>query len=54
MTHFFETLASEHEMMLSETAQQLAAVESFGNVPLIVRGAGQPKPAFGDQAQAFQ
>ena len=51
---FFETLASEHEMMLSETAQQLLAIESFGNVPLIVMGAGQPQPAFGDQAQAFQ
>jgi pimeloyl-ACP methyl ester carboxylesterase len=51
---FLETLASEHEMMLSETAQQLAAVESFGNIPLIVMGAGQPQPAFGDQAQAFQ
>jgi pimeloyl-ACP methyl ester carboxylesterase len=51
---FLETLASEHEMMLSETAQQLAAVESFGNVPLIVMGAGQPQSAFGDQAQAFQ
>jgi pimeloyl-ACP methyl ester carboxylesterase len=51
---FLETLASEHEMMLSETAQQLAAVESFGNVPLIVIGAGRPQPAFGDQAQAFQ
>jgi hypothetical protein len=41
-------------MMLSETAQQLAAIESFGDVPLIVMGAGQPQPAFGDQAQAFQ
>jgi len=51
---FLETLASEHEMMLSESARQLAAVESFGNVPLIVMGAGQPQPAFGDQAQAFQ
>jgi len=51
---FFETLASEHEMMLSETTRQLAAIESFGNVPLIVMGAGQPQPAFGDQAQAFQ
>ena len=51
---FFETLASEHGMMLSDTARQLAAVESFGNVPLIVMGAGQPQPAFGDQAQAFQ
>ncbi len=49
-----EMLASEHEMMLSKTAQQLAAVESFGNVPLIVMGAGRPQPAFGDQAQAFQ
>ena len=51
---FFEALASEHEMMLSETARQLAAIESFGDVPLIVMGAGQPQPAFGDQAQAFQ
>ena len=51
---FLETLASEHEMMLSETARQLAAIESFGNVPLIVMGAGRPQPAFGDQAQAFQ
>jgi len=51
---FLETLASEHEMMLSETTRQLAAIKSFGNLPLIVMGAGQPQPAFGDQAQAFQ
>jgi hypothetical protein len=40
---FFETLASEHEMMSSETAQQLAAIESFGDAPLIVMGASQPE-----------
>jgi hypothetical protein len=41
-------------MMLTEPAQQLAAIESFGNVPLMVMGAGQPQAAVGDQAQAFQ
>jgi pimeloyl-ACP methyl ester carboxylesterase len=51
---FYETLASEHAMMMAESAQQVAAIESFGDMPLIVLASGKPNPAFGDSAEAFQ
>lgn len=51
---YLETLASEHAMMFEEGGEQAAAVESFGDVPLIVLASGQPNPHFGDSAEAFQ
>ena len=32
----------------------MSAIESFGDIPLVVVGAGKPNPAFGEQAEAFQ
>ena len=51
---YYQTLASEHAMMMAESAQQVAAIESFGEVPLIVLASGKPNPVFGDSAEAFQ
>jgi len=46
-------IASELQTF-SESADQAAAVESFGDTPLVVIAAGRPNPAFGEQAEAFQ
>ena len=46
-------IASELQAF-AESADQAAAVESFGDTPLVVLAAGRPNPAFGDQADAYQ
>ena len=51
---FYQTLASEHAMMMADSAQQVIAIESFGEVPLVVLASGKPNLAFGDSAEAFQ
>jgi pimeloyl-ACP methyl ester carboxylesterase len=51
---YYQTLASEHAMMMAESAEQVAAIESFGDMPLIVLASGKPNPVFGDSAEAFQ
>jgi pimeloyl-ACP methyl ester carboxylesterase len=51
---FYQTLASEHDMMMAESGEQVAAIESFGDMPLIVLASGEPNPAFGGSAEAFQ
>jgi pimeloyl-ACP methyl ester carboxylesterase len=51
---YLEMLASEHAMLITADAAQVAAIESFGDIPLVVVGAGQPNPAFGEAAGAFQ
>jgi pimeloyl-ACP methyl ester carboxylesterase len=51
---YFQTLASEHAMMMADSADQVTAIESFGETPLIVLASGEPNPTFGDSAEAFQ
>lgn len=51
---FFEILASEHDMMFSESAEEVKAVNDLGALPLAVVGSGVPNPMFGDSAEAFQ
>ncbi len=51
---FFQTVASESEMLTTTTAEQIAQITDLGDIPLIVIGSGQPNPAFGEAAQAFQ
>jgi len=46
-------IASELQTFAT-SADQAAAVESFGDTPLVVVAAGRPNPAFGEQADAFQ
>jgi len=50
---YYQTLASEHTMMLADSARQVAAIESFGDMPLIVLASGKPNPAFGEAFQQF-
>ena len=51
---FFYTLASEHKEMFSSSAQQLASIKSFKDIPLIVIASGKLNPAFGTDSTAFQ
>jgi pimeloyl-ACP methyl ester carboxylesterase len=51
---YFRTLASEHEELFGESARQVAAIASFGDLPLTVIASGKANPAFGENAQAFQ
>ncbi len=51
---YYQTLASEHAMLFAESAAQIVAIQSFGDLPLIVLASGKPNPAFGDSAEAFQ
>jgi pimeloyl-ACP methyl ester carboxylesterase len=51
---YLEAVASEHAELISESAAQVAAIASFGDLPLVVIGSGVPNPAFGEQAAAFQ
>lgn len=51
---FLEAVASEHEQLFAQSAQQVAAIDSFGRLPLTVVGAAQPDPRFGEQSSAFR
>jgi pimeloyl-ACP methyl ester carboxylesterase len=51
---FFRTIASEHREMFGTSAKQLAAISTFGDIPLVVVAAGKPNPAFGEVAEEFQ
>jgi len=51
---YLEAVASEHAALITESASLVAAIASFGDIPLVVVGSGQPNPAFGADAEAFQ
>jgi len=51
---FMEAAASEFEEFFGRTADELAAIDSFGELPLIVIGATEPDPGFGQDGQAFR
>jgi pimeloyl-ACP methyl ester carboxylesterase len=50
----FRMIASEHREMFGETAKAIAAITTFGDVPLVVMASGKSNPAFGDVAEKFQ
>ena len=50
---FFRMIASEHREMKA-TARLVEGIATFGDLPLIVVGAGKPNPAFGAIAEEFQ
>jgi pimeloyl-ACP methyl ester carboxylesterase len=50
----FVAMASEHEMLFSESARQAAAVKSLGNLPLLVVGTAKPNPILGADAVPYQ
>jgi pimeloyl-ACP methyl ester carboxylesterase len=53
MANYYRTLASEHGMM-TVSAEQVLAIESYGDMPLVVLASGKPNTTFGQFAKAFQ
>lgn len=51
---FLEAVASEHEALFGQSAQQVAAIRSFGQLPLTVIAATEPDPRFGESSAAFR
>ena len=51
---FLKAVASEHEELFGETARQVAAIGSFGDLPLTVIASGSPNPLFGPTAEKYQ
>jgi pimeloyl-ACP methyl ester carboxylesterase len=50
----FEAMASEQEMMRSESAKQAAAVKTLGSLPLLVVATARPNVMYGTDAKAYQ
>ena len=51
---FFRTIASEHREMFGESARRVGAIETFGDIPLVVIASGRSNPMFGDVAEEYQ
>jgi len=51
---FLAAIASEHREMFGETARQVGAIASFGDLRLVVFAAGKANPAFGAVAEEYQ
>ena len=51
---FMEATSSEFEEFFGQTADEVAAIDSFGELPLIVIGATEPDPRFGNDGPAFR
>lgn len=51
---YLEAVASEFEEFFGRTADEVAAIDSFGELPLTVIGATEPDPNFGEYGQAFR
>jgi pimeloyl-ACP methyl ester carboxylesterase len=51
---FFATIASEHAALFGVDGRRMQTITDLGDLPLIVVASGQPNPAFGDSAAAFQ
>lgn len=51
---FLESVASEHQALFLESAEQIESIDGFGDLPLFVVASGVPNPMFGDSAEAFQ
>jgi len=51
---FMDATASEFEEFFGRTADEVAAIQSFDELPLIVIGATKPEPGFGEDGPAFR
>lgn len=51
---YMDATASEFEEFFGRTADEVAAIHSFGELPLTVIGATEPDPGFGEYGQAFR
>ena len=51
---FLQSLASENEEFFGQTVDRVSKVQSFGIIPVIVIGATEPEPGFGEFAIAYR
>jgi pimeloyl-ACP methyl ester carboxylesterase len=51
---YLDATASEFEEFFGLTADEVAAIHSFGELPLTLIGATEPDPGFGEYGQAFR
>jgi pimeloyl-ACP methyl ester carboxylesterase len=51
---YLKAVASEHGELFGESAREVAAIDSFGDLPLTVIASGKPNPLFGEAAEDFQ
>jgi pimeloyl-ACP methyl ester carboxylesterase len=51
---FLNSVASEFEEFFGRTAEEVAEILSFGELPLTVIGATEPDPGFGESAQEYR
>jgi len=51
---YLDATASEFEEFFGRTADEVAAIESFSELPLTVIGATEPDPGFGEDGQPFR
>lgn len=51
---FFALVASESSALMDRSATQVAAIPSFGDLPLTVIASTQPNPNFGSSAEDYQ
>ncbi len=53
-TAYLNAVASEFEEFFGRSAERVAEIHSFGELPLDVVGATEPDPGFGEFAQAYR
>jgi pimeloyl-ACP methyl ester carboxylesterase len=51
---FLQSLASENEEFFGKTVDRVSKIQSFGKIPVIVIGATEPEPSFGEFAIAYR
>ena len=51
---YINATASEFEEFFGRTTDEVAAISSFGDLPLTVIGATEPDPSFGESGEAFR
>jgi pimeloyl-ACP methyl ester carboxylesterase len=51
---YLNSVASELEEFFERTAEEVAEIYSFGELPLTVIGATEPNPGFGENGQAYR
>lgn len=51
---FLNAIASENEQFFGRTADRVAEISTFGELPLSVIGATEPEPGFSEYAPAFR
>ena len=54
LANFLSAVASEQVQLFVESVQQVAGIDSFGRLPLVIVGATQADPRFGESSESFR